>query len=157
MADNYLVRDGAGNPLTIKTKASTSLDANNNPIQIPQSIPSDLTGTPLGDSNPASVAVQPRQVTWIDRSAGNGTQVALTTSSVAIIPANTSRKGFWLQNLDRNNFMYLNFGAAAANGAGSIVLPPFELYVMPLHMLSTGAVYAMGDVAGQLYTAKENT
>lgn len=145
MADNYQIRDGNTNLVTIKAKDTTG---SGGPI-IPQSVPSDATGNPYGDSNPSSVAVQARQANYTDRS---GT---VNTSSIQVAPANTSRKGFFIQNLDQSHFMYLNFGVAASNAPGSLTLAPLEKYEVPLHMMTTAAIYVIGSVTGQTFTAKE--
>ena len=156
MADNYAVRDANGTLLTIKSKATALLDANNNPVQLPQSVPSDPTGTPLSDANPAAVAVQSRQVTWIERSAGLNSQVAsINTTSQQILAAITSRRGFMFQNLDTSNFVYLSFGSTAVAGPGSILVPPYSIYETPVHMLPTVAVYAITNSGTALFTCKE--
>ena len=153
MSDNYSAKDANGNIFTVKSKDTTG----NNGPQVPQSVPSDATGNPFIDSNPLSVSTQPRQANYIDRSAGtSGNAVSIGTTSAQILPANPQRKFFTIQNLDQNNLIWINFGAAAVAGPTSIVVLPYGVYESPPHAMPTAAIYALSSAGTVLFTAKES-
>jgi hypothetical protein len=145
MANNYVVKDGNGASVTF-----VSYDTGGG-IEIAQSVPSNTAGTPFSDSVPQSVAVQARQTTWTDKSS-----TLSGTSSQSIVASNVSRKGFWIQNQDSNNTLYINLIGGTAGAGVGIMLPPYAVYEMPIHMISTTAITAKG-INGHVFSAAESS
>jgi hypothetical protein len=143
MSNNYVVKDGNGNNVTF-----ISIDTTGTGVQAAQSVPTSPSGTPYSDLNPSSSAVQGRSVTLTDIS---GT---LSTTTKQIAAPNSNRRGFWIQNLDLNNNLYLKFGSTASASYGSILIPPLGIYESPIHMIPITGIYLFG-VAGQAYTANQ--
>lgn len=75
-------------------------------------------------------------------------------ASKLIIPANTGRKAFFIQNISGGGgvLLYVNFGSAAAAAPGSYMLQPGES-ISSSTFVSTDSIYIFGS-SSMPYTAK---
>lgn len=115
----------------------------------------NATFTPSGTQNVAvtnspTVFVVPTPGTLVDGSS------TITTggTSQQIFATNASRKYLFVQNLSTGN-LYINFGSAATQGSGSILLLPNASFAMEASYTSTQTVNIIGATTGQAYTAKQ--
>lgn len=89
-------------------------------------------------------------VTYTDKS---GT---ITSGGAAqtLMAANTSRKGFFIQNQSAGDLWISSVGTAAATQP-SLWLPPGAYYEPPVTGVPTAAISIFGATAGQAFAARE--
>lgn len=79
-----------------------------------------------------------------------------STSSVQLAAANSYRKFFYFQNLDATIVQYINFGAAASAGSGSIKVPAGASVQFTIgEFCPTDAINVIAASGTPAYTAKE--
>ena len=83
----------------------------------------------------------------------SGTIAAGGTAQV-MAAANTSRKGFWIQNASTGD-LWINTLATAVQSSPSMKIAAGQIYETPLNGCPTGAVSVIGAVTGQAFTARE--
>lgn len=112
----------------------------------------DIGGTIELDISETDDSIQsaPFRGTLTDRS-GAG---AVTSAQVAA--ANSSRKYFFIQNLDSGIVIYVNFGAAATS-TNSIKLTAGAAFVMEGNFVSTQAINVIAASGTPAYCAKEGS
>lgn len=84
---------------------------------------------------------------------GSGTITSGGTSQ-QIFAANATRQYLIVQNLSSGN-LYVNLGAAATTGSGSILLLPNSSFLMEDQFVSNQTVNIIGATTGQAFTAKQ--
>lgn len=72
----------------------------------------------------------------------------------SLMAANSSRKGFMVQNISAGD-LWINELGAATQTAGSIKIAPGATYSSPLGGTPLGAVSIVGATAAQAFTARE--
>ena len=107
-----------------------------------------IDGGNISPSNPVPVYFPP--------AAHTSKSGAITTGGVAqvLAAANTSRKGFCLQNLSAGN-LYINVITTAAISNGSLLLTPGSYYESPFGGCSGAAISIIGPTTGQSFFAEE--
>jgi hypothetical protein len=92
-----------------------------------------------------------------------GQSVALTDGSGSIttggtsqqiFAANATRQYLFIENLSSGN-LYVNFGSAATQGSGSIMIVPNGSFVMENGTVSNQTVNIIGATSAQAFTAKQ--
>lgn len=80
----------------------------------------------------------------------------LAASSVQILQANSGRRYLIIQNISAVS-VWINFGAAATAGAGSLELLPngIGIYEQEGNDVFTGAVFAISSGSGNSLTVKD--
>lgn len=80
----------------------------------------------------------------------------ITTGGTAqsLMPANTGRKGFYIQNQSTGD-LYVNSPTTAVIGQPSLKIPAGAYYEAPLGGVMPGAISIVGATTGQAFTAKE--
>lgn len=82
--------------------------------------------------------------------------ITLGGTSQALAAGNTSRRGFWVQNISAGNLAINTLGGGASlTLPGSIVLVPGALYEMPVDGVSGNAIEIIGATTGQAFTSME--
>jgi hypothetical protein len=89
-----------------------------------------------------------QNVDWSDTLTAGG-------SAQTIANANEGRSDFFIQNLDSAHQLWVNFGAAATQGSGSIQLAPGASFSFNGPVVDMGLVSVIGGTTGQAWTAKE--
>lgn len=84
---------------------------------------------------------------------GSGT-ITTGGTSQQIFAANATRQYLFVQNLSTGN-LYINFGAAATQGSGSILLLPNSSFVMEDQTVTNQTVNIIGATTAQAFTAKQ--
>jgi len=79
--------------------------------------------------------------------------IAATGAAQTIIPANSGRSGFFVQNRGANP-MYINDLGNATTGAGSILIAAGGYFPLPGYPVSAGALSILGTI-GDVFTARE--
>jgi hypothetical protein len=83
----------------------------------------------------------------------SGTLAAGGVSQV-LMPANTARRGYWVQNVSAGLLWVNAFGAAAATQP-SIAIPPNGLYECPAGSVPATELQIFGATTGQAFSARE--
>ncbi len=99
-----------------------------------------------------SIQVVAYRGTLTDRS---GTTSGTPGTSTQVCAANSSRRYFFIQNLSTTTDIYINIGAAASAGSGSILLAPKAGFVFEDSFVSTQAVNVVSASASIAFSAKE--
>lgn len=94
------------------------------------------------------VAASPQRGALTDRSG------AATTTSAEIVPANSNRNYFFIQN-HSGGTIWINFGVAAVTTRPSIRLQNGDSYSMEGSFISTQAIHAIAASGTRDFTAKE--
>lgn len=81
--------------------------------------------------------------------------IAAAATSQQIAAANGARRYLRVQNLDAVADLWVNLGAAANAGAGSLRLAPGAVLTFDGSFVPTQAVNVLGATAGAAFTAKE--
>lgn len=79
--------------------------------------------------------------------------IATANTSQQVAPAFATRRGFFFQNQSTGD-LYLNYGAPATIGGGSIKVPAGGLYESPQGGAPATTITVIGATQGQAYTAK---
>lgn len=124
------------------------------------SIASSLTHGQATSANSVPVVIASDQspisvITTTNRGALTDRSGTASTSSTSIIAANANRKYLMVQNLSGAK-MYINFGAAASQGSGSIFLAANGgSFTMEGEFLSTDQIFIIASANSSAFTAKE--
>lgn len=110
----------------------------------------DEDGVAFSDSNPLPILIGTNPVTYTNRS---GTITTGGTAQV-LMAANTSRKGFFIQNISTGDLWISDLGTAAASQP-SVHLPASSYYEPPLNGVPTAAISIFGATTGQAFSARE--
>lgn len=78
------------------------------------------------------------------------------TTAQELMPSNTGRGGFWVQNLSEDNLWLSEIGTAAASQP-SLLVPPGSLYETPVTGCTLSAISIYGATTGQAFSAREWT
>lgn len=100
------------------------------------------TGEALTPANAAPVA-------YVDRSGA----VATGGTAQTLMPANSARRGFLVQNNSAGPLTISSVGTASA--AAGLILQPGQLYEAPLAGVPTAAISLYGATTGQRFDARE--
>ena len=111
-------------------------------------IPVDANENPYGAANPQAVSYP--SVTYTSRS---GT-ITLGGTAQTLMAANTSRRGFWLQNQSSGDLWISSVGTAAATQP-SLWIPAGSYYEAPAHGVPTAAISIYGATTAQAFAARE--
>lgn len=71
-----------------------------------------------------------------------------------LMAANSSRRGFWIQNVSTGDLWISDLGTASA-AQPSVVVPPGALYEAPSGGVPTSAISIFGATTGQAFAARE--
>jgi hypothetical protein len=87
----------------------------------------------------------------------SGTTSGTPNTSTTLAAANSSRKYFFVQNMESSGDIFINFTSAAANttGGASIKLVPGAAFCMEGSFVSTELITVTGSAASLKFTAKE--
>ncbi|CAK0741503.1 hypothetical protein CCP1ISM_130010 [Azospirillaceae bacterium] len=108
--------------------------------------------TVQGISGGTSVQVAATPGTLTNRS---GTTSGTTNTSTQLMPANSTRKYLFIQNVDGNKTIWINFTNAATTTQPSIQLIAGSSFVMESSFVSTEAINVISSSTSVNYTAKE--
>lgn len=116
-------------------------DASGNAHAVTTTNPLPVTTGGAGVSDAGGSFTKQKPLTHTNRSA------TVTTTSAQVAPANATRTKLLINNLDATNPIFLNLGAAATAGAGSIRVGPLGVLELSgttaaLNAISTGASVA---------------
>lgn len=142
MADNVAITAGTGTTIAADDVGGVLFQ------RVKPAFGVDGVAVDVSATNP--LPVQTPSVTYTDKS---GT---ITAGGVAqtLAASNTSRKGFWIQNVSAGDLWMSTVGTAAATQP-SLWLPPGAFYEVPAHGVPTAAVSIYGATTGQAFSARE--
>jgi len=80
--------------------------------------------------------------------------IAAGGTAQTLAAANTSRRGFWVQNNSTGD-LWINTLATAIVGQPSLVITSGSLYESPVNGCPTGLISIIGATTGQAFTARE--
>lgn len=109
--------------------------------------------TPIGVSNPLPVSISTFSSTSskVDKSGS----IASGGVSQLLIAANSTRKGWQLQNNSTQDLWFNELGGSATIAQPSFKLSPGGAYESPVGASSTAAISIIGPTTGQSFTARE--
>lgn len=105
---------------------------------------------PVSLTTPLPTIATGAQVTYTDKSS----TVTSGGAAQTLMAANTSRRGFWLQNQSSGDLWISSLGAAAATQP-SMRVPPGVYYEPPPSGVPTAAISIFGATTGQAFAARE--
>lgn len=135
-----------GNDATVTASNALKVDGS----AVTQPISAASLPLPTGASTEATLAAISGKMSPANASL---TQVARSATSVSVLAANSSRKGFMLQN-DSNAKCYVAFAATASTSAYSVVLHANSLYECPAWVYTgqIAAIWASGGAGNLIVT-----
>lgn len=119
-----------------------------------------LTGQAIAFTSAADHGVlvtptTPLPVDSVVRATATDRGTLVGVAAVVLIPANTARRGFVVQNQSASATVYLSGLGAATADWHSLMLPPGALYETPAHHVGTGAISAVATAANTPVYARE--